>query len=376
MAECELPKLETWVRFPSPAPIRRLVGGRSRAMLMILVLRVYSNILTQDKSGLTDRKILYGKDVKNMNDNSERQIQLAALAGRLKNIRSIKLKKEKPDWADLHIHTLKSDGTYTVEEVFQKARENNVDAIAITDHDTVAGVAEGLSLQRKYGIHFVPGIELSAIYEKKEVHIVALYIDHTNPEFIKKLTYFQKKRTERAKKIISRLKELNMDVEFEDLFEFTENINNAGRLHVAKLLVAKKYARSIKDAFSRFLGENCPAYVAKAKLTVEEALALVRDVNGISILAHPGLLDADYMIARWKDMGLDGIEIFHPDHTYEQMNKYLDIANSLKLLVSGGSDCHGTSKDYTRIGKVRLPYMYYKEIKKYKRLLNKNKKER
>jgi len=274
--------------------------------------------------------------------------------------------KDSDKWADLHIHTRKSDGTNTVEEVFQRAKESGLEAIAITDHDTIAGVPEGLEMSLKYGVKFVPGIELSAIYNGKEIHIVALFIDWKNQEFVKKLTYFQKKRTERAKKIISKLKELNMDIEFEDLFEFTENINNAGRLHIAKLMVQKNYAKNIKDAFARYLAEDRVGYVAKAKLTVEEAIDLVKDVKGVSILAHPGLFNADEMIPEWTKYGLNGIEVFHPDHTYEDMNKYMDIANANGLLVSGGSDCHGTSKDYTRIGKIRLPYEYYDKIQKFK----------
>jgi predicted metal-dependent phosphoesterase TrpH len=273
---------------------------------------------------------------------------------------------ENDRWADLHIHTRKSDGTYTVREVFEKAKFAGLEAIAITDHDTVAAAEEGFALEKETGVKFVPGIELSAIHGTKEVHIVALFIDWKDQEFVKKLTYFQKKRTERAKKIISKLKEHNMDVSFEDLYEFTENINNAGRLHIAKMLVARNYAKNIKDAFGRFLAEDRPAYVAKAKLTVEEAVQLVRGVNGVSILAHPGLLGADEMIPAWAKLGLNGVEVFHPDHTYEDMNRYMDIANLNGLLVSGGSDCHGASKDYTRIGKIRLPYQFYEAIYKFK----------
>ncbi|MFP4465672.1 MAG: PHP domain-containing protein [Candidatus Goldiibacteriota bacterium] len=265
-------------------------------------------------------------------------------------------------WADLHIHTLKSDGTYSVREVFEKAKYYGISALSITDHDTVAASEEAVLLAEEFNIIYVPGIELSALHEGKEVHIVALNVDYTDREFKKKLAYFQKKRTERAKKIINRLKDLNVDVSFEELFEYTENANNAGRLHIAKLLVNKRFARNIKDAFEKYLGEGRPAYAPKAKLTVSDAVKMTAGVGGVSILAHPAVLDEDEMIGEWKKQGLDGLEAFHPDHSCEKAMRYIEIADKHGLLISGGSDCHGTSKDHTRIGRIKLPYEYFEKI--------------
>jgi len=276
-----------------------------------------------------------------------------------------KLKKQDR-WTDLHIHTNKSDGTFSVEDVFKSAKREGLEAISITDHDTVAAVTEGLKFSNTYGIEFVPGVELSAIYQNKEVHIIGLFIDWKDKAFNERLTYFQKKRAERAKKIIKKLRELGLPVKYEEMYEVTENMNNAGRLHVAKLLVQKKLAKNIRNAFDRYLAEERPAYVKKAKLTVKEAIDLIKSVNGISILAHPVLLNRDDMLKEWKQTGLDGLEAFHPDHDSEAMSRYLSLAKKNGLIVSGGSDCHGSSKMHTRIGKIKLPYEFFIKIKELK----------
>lgn len=268
-------------------------------------------------------------------------------------------------WADMHIHTTKSDGSNTVEQVFEHARREGISAIAITDHDTVAAGVEGRILEKACGIEFVTGVELSAVYENREVHIIGLYVNPENKNFQERLSYFQKRRAERAEKIVKKLREQGLKIQYEELYEITENMNNAGRLHIAKLLVKKNFALSIKDAFNKYLAEGRPAYMEKAKLTVGEAVELIKEAKGISILAHPVLLDKDGMIETWKKEGLDGLEAFHPDHSYEDMSRYLDIANKFDMLVSGGSDCHGSGKDHTRIGKIKLPYRYYEKLKKY-----------
>jgi len=268
-------------------------------------------------------------------------------------------------WADMHIHSTKSDGSNTVEQIFEHAKREGISAIAITDHDTVAAELEANILKKQYDIDFVTGVELSAVYEKREVHIIGLYVNSGSKNFQEKLSYFQKRRAERAEKIIKKLREQGLKIQYDELYEITENMNNAGRLHIAKLLVKKNFALSIKDAFNKFLAEGRPAYMEKAKLTVGEAVALIKEAKGISILAHPVLLGMDKMIEVWKNEGLNGIEAFHPDHSYEDMSRYLDIANKLDLLVSGGSDCHGSGKDHTRIGKIKLPYQYYEQLKKF-----------
>jgi len=139
-------------------------------------------------------------------------------------------------WTDLHIHTHKSDGTFSVEEVFQNAKKEGLSAIAITDHDSVAGVPEAIEFSKKYRVDFVPGVELSAMQDGREVHIIGLYVNWRSKKFSDKLVHFQKKRAERAKKIIGILKGMGLSLKYEELYEVTENMNNAGRLHIAKLL--------------------------------------------------------------------------------------------------------------------------------------------
>ncbi|MCE5300819.1 MAG: PHP domain-containing protein [Spirochaetia bacterium] len=266
-------------------------------------------------------------------------------------------------WADLHIHTTKSDGSNTVEEIFTYARAEGLSAIAITDHDTVAAVDEARAMEKKYGVEFIIGVELSAVYEGREVHIIGLGFNPYGRNFQEKLAYFQKRRAERAKKIMKKLKENGVNVAYEDLYEITENMNNAGRLHIAKLLVKRNAASCIKDAFNRYLAEGRPAYVEKARITVKDAIDIIKEVGGLAMLAHPGILQRDDMIPQWKQEGLDGLEAFHPDHNYEEMGKYMGIAQKLGIMISGGSDTHGNGKDHTKLGRVKLPYEYYEKIK-------------
>lgn len=266
-------------------------------------------------------------------------------------------------WADLHIHTNKSDGTYTTEEVFIHAKNEGLSVISITDHDTVAAANEGVHLAGKYGIEFVPGVELSAMHESKEIHVVGLFMDWKNKKFEDTLLYFRKKRTERAEKIIRKLKENGVDVAFEELYEVTENMNNAGRLHIARLLLKKKYVRNIKEAFEKFLAEDKPAYVEKARITVSDAISIIKEVGGVSVLAHPGLIKNDSLIPGWVAQGLDGIEVYHPDHGYDEQLKYMGISKEMGLLISGGSDSHGSFKEYTGIGKIRVSYEDFTKLK-------------
>ncbi len=269
-------------------------------------------------------------------------------------------------WADLHIHTVKSDGTCTVEEIFERAKNARVEAIALTDHDTSAGVEEGLFFEKKYGVEFVPGVELSAMQGGREVHIVGLYIDWRNKKFAERLAHFQKKRAERARKIIRKLKEHGINIKFEELYEITDNMGNAGRLHIARLLTGRKFVKNIKEAFEKYLSEGAPAYVEKEKITVKEGIEIIHAVGGVAILAHPGSLNRDDLIDEWCGAGLDGIEAFHPDHGNAGMGKYLDIAKKNGLLVSGGSDFHGSHRA-GGIGDVKLPYEFFEKIREYYR---------
>jgi len=269
-------------------------------------------------------------------------------------------------WADLHIHTNKSDSTSSITDVFANAAREQIDAIAITDHDTVAAMEEAEKLAEKGGIEFVPGIEISAMLDNREVHIVGLFIDWKDKGFHDKLAYFQAKRMERAEKIINKLKQMNMSLEFSELFEFTQNINNVGRLHIARLLVYRRYADNIRDAFDKYLSEERPAYVEKARISVEEGIALIKSVKGVAILAHPGKLKMDDLIGKWHAAGLDGVEAFHPDHNYGDTGRYMEIAQKYGMLISGGSDCHGMGKDNTKIGKVKLPYSYFEKIRNFR----------
>jgi predicted metal-dependent phosphoesterase TrpH len=150
-------------------------------------------------------------------------------------------------------------------------------------------------------------------------------------------------------------------------------MNNAGRLHIARLLSEKNIVRSVKEAFDRFLGEGKPAYVEKERISVKDAIDIIKKIGGVAILAHPSHLQTDEIILKWKEQGLDGLEAYHPDQPYSVSAKYIDFARENNLLISGGSDCHGNQRDYGRIGDIRLPYEYLMDIKeRFKENMNKN----
>ncbi len=265
-------------------------------------------------------------------------------------------------FADLHLHTNFSDGTYSPEELVAQAARNNLAAIALTDHDTVEGCERAAIACKAVEIEFIPGAELTAEQNENEIHILGYFLDTHNEKLLAEIAKFQAVRQQRIHEMVARLNELKVPLRVEDVIALA-NCRSPGRPHVARALVKAGFCSSLDEAFERFLKKNRPAFVPKAKISSQVAIELIHQANGLAVMAHPGLNRTDEVIPDLVEAGLDGIECFHTKHSTATSEHYLEIADKFNLLVTGGSDCHGTSKGKPLIGTVKLPYREVEKLK-------------
>jgi predicted metal-dependent phosphoesterase TrpH len=264
-------------------------------------------------------------------------------------------------FADLHIHTHFSDGTYSPERLVEEAIGADLSCIAITDHDNISGIAPAI---RAAGdrLEVLSGIEMTAERDGVEIHILGYLIDDTHKPFLAMLKKMQEVRVRRIHEMCRKLERLHMPVDPQEIFDLAEP-GSVGRLHVARVLVNKGYVATTGEAFVRFIGDKGPAYVAKFKMTPKEAIQWIRRVGGIPVLAHPYLLPSSIVIEDFVKDGIMGIEAYYSEHTESQKNDFEKIADKFGLLVTGGSDCHGEAKNEAKIGRVHLPYVYVEKLK-------------
>lgn len=264
--------------------------------------------------------------------------------------------------ADLHIHTTFSDGTESPEEVVAKAKEAKLSTIAITDHDTVAGVAAAKTAGEKLGVAVIPGIEFTTEVPEAEIHILGYFINDKDADFRAVLEKIQGSRHSRIFKILEKLGKIGVNLDPEKVFAFSKGAS-AGRPHVARAMVEAGVVRSIRSAFEKYLGWEGPAYVPHYKLTPEGVVKLILANGGIPVYAHPVVSDYDKIIPELVSYGLRGIEIFYPGHSDEQRAFYLALAKKMGLLVTGGSDYHGAANPREgRLGEVWLPDEYLEKL--------------
>lgn len=248
---------------------------------------------------------------------------------------------------DLHIHTKYSDGLFDPIKVIELAIKKGLDGIAITDHDTISGIEEAKNyIKSNYKNEFVlvPGIEFGCINEGEEIHILAYFIDYKDPELLDLIAQLKLSRTNRSKKIIEKLNNLEIPISFDEVLKETKD-SLIGRPHIARVLIKKGYSKDITSAFDKYLGVGKPAYVDRFKLGLSEVIELVNDIGGISVLAHPGLLKDKTNIQKCIELGIDGIECIHSDHSDEESKYFKKICLDNDLKITGGSDCHGQYKE-------------------------------
>ena len=265
-------------------------------------------------------------------------------------------------FADLHLHTSFSDGTYSPEELAAHGHRVGLSAMALTDHDTVEGCARMEIACRAAGIEFIPGTELTAELKGHELHLLGYCLDLDNQKLLAEMARFQLVRQNRIREMVARLNQLGVPLQAEAVFALA-NCRSPGRPHVARALVQAGFCASLDEAFERFLKVNRPAWVPKFKISALDAIVLIHEAGGVAVMAHPGLNRADEIIAEMAAAGLDGIECFHSKHSTAIAGHYLEIADQFNLLVTGGSDCHGMNKGKPLIGSIKIPYQHVEKLK-------------
>ncbi len=264
--------------------------------------------------------------------------------------------------ADLHIHTLASDGADSVVQVLEAARREGLAAVSITDHDSVDSVAEAVALGPGYGIEVVPGIEISVDLGETEMHLLGYFIDYRDRELLARLSYLRDIRSRRAARMLEILAGMGIPLDLEALLP-GQITGSVGRLHIALALVRAGHVRSPGEAFARYIGNDGPAYVAKLKLEVPEAMEMILRAGGVPVLAHPGQFGRDEMIPALIDRGLAGLEVYYPSHSRFQVNHFLELARHYGLSATGGSDSHGLNKEKVHIGAAAAPYPVVAELR-------------
>lgn len=242
---------------------------------------------------------------------------------------------------DLHSHTTASDGEHTAAELFALAREAGVTHLAVTDHDTVAGLEEAEAQSAIQGVRLVPGLEISALLNGREVHVLGHFVDRKYPELSGMADRMRAERTRRMELMVERVKAMGFPIRMEHVQHLAGNAN-LGRPHLARVFVEQGWCADVREAFDRFLGDGKPAWVDRYRLTTAEAISLIRAAGGTATLAHPGVNRVErFELETLAAEGLSGLEVHHGDHLPDLRTKYLALAEALDLVPTAGSDFHG-----------------------------------
>jgi predicted metal-dependent phosphoesterase TrpH len=258
---------------------------------------------------------------------------------------------------DLHIHSTASDGRLTPAEVIQEAAERGLVYIALTDHDNVDGIAAAkAAAQSLPNLIVIPGIEISTDIPQGEVHVLGYFIDYTNPQLLARLEEFKNSRRRRAEKMVSKLDELGIHIDWQRVLEIA-GTSTIGRPHIAQAMMEKGYITSFKEAFDEYLGHGKPAYVEREKMLPTEAVAIIIKASGLPVLAHPLTTeDPEGLISELKPAGLVGLEAYYNGYNAEEVESLLAMAQKHDLIATGGSDFHGIEpEEETAIGGADAP---------------------
>jgi predicted metal-dependent phosphoesterase TrpH len=257
---------------------------------------------------------------------------------------------------DLHSHSRASDGEFAAAEVAARAAAAGLRVWALCDHDTVAGLPDAGAAASRLGVRFVPGIELSAFLDRKEIHLLGHFVDPVHPALREFEDFLADHRRRRMTQIVERLAALNVKVKVEDIERWSGG-KTIGRPHVARAILETGVVATVKEAFDRFLGEGKPAYVGRFRLEVADAVALVRGAGGTTTVAHPAVSKLDrWDLERLRAAGVDGLEVHHADHDPGTRERLLRLAGELDLVPTAGSDYHGETISPDRhLGDVTMP---------------------
>ena len=264
---------------------------------------------------------------------------------------------------DLHSHTTASDGEHSPEDLLARARAAGVTTLAVTDHDTVKALGRAQAAAEAQGIRLVPGIEVSCEAEGREVHILGHFVNPTEPGLAGFSDRLGGERAERMGRMVAQMNRLGFPVSLQEVERIAAGAH-LGRPHLARALVERGYVTSIREAFDRFLGDGKPGYVDRFRMSAEDAISMLHRAGGTATLAHPGSSKVlPHTLERLAKAGLDGLEIFHPDHVPSQREAFLRQADALGLVPTAGSDYHGprVTPD-RRLGMVSLDTSHFARL--------------
>jgi len=278
---------------------------------------------------------------------------------------------------DLHCHTTASDGGLSSIELVAQAASLGIEVLAITDHDTTDAVPEALAEGQRHGVIVVPGVEISAVSEREEIHLLGYFVDPENAELQTLLSRAREARRVRAKEMLDRLAKLGLPIEWNRLIEVSGDSSSIGRPHVATTLLEAGHVSSYDEAFDLWIGRGGPAYVERYKLSPQEAVSLLKRGGGLPVLAHPYIysrtgdrklaLDLKHWLPRLREAGLEGIEVYYPNYPASARRHLLALAVKHGLLITGGSDFHGGVLG-NGLGGVAVPWAVWEGLERRHRL--------
>lgn len=273
-------------------------------------------------------------------------------------------------YIDMHVHSNCSDGTYTPEQLVTYAHQKGLTAFALTDHDTIDGIRRAQDAAKDTALEVIPGIELSTEYWNKDIHMLGLGIDITNPEFLEDLKAFQNSRDLRNEKMIKKMQEYNINITADDMMrEYPDSVWT--RAHFARFLLEHNYVKSLPEAFDRFLGDHAPCFIPREKVTPTQAIDMIHHAGGYAVLAHPLLYhlsdsNLEILVTDLCDHGLDGLEAIYSTYRFAEESQMKQLAKRHSLKITGGSDFHGTNKPTidlaTGKGNLKIPYTLWSTL--------------
>lgn len=284
----------------------------------------------------------------------------------------------KPSRVDLHCHTTASDGELAPEKLVAQAASLGIQVLAITDHDTTEGLPAALKEAERWDITVVPGVEISTISGREEIHLLGFFVDLADRELEAMLARTQEARRQRAQQMLMRLANLGLPIEWERVVEISGGGGSIGRPHVAETLREAGHVSSYDEAFDLWIGRDCPAYVERHKLLPEEAIRLIRQSGGLPVLAHPYAynrygqrragLDLKQWLPRLREAGLEGIEVYYPHYPRSASRHLLGLAVRHGLVITGGSDFHGGLLN-NGLGRVPVPWAVWEGLERRRRMM-------
>ena len=275
-------------------------------------------------------------------------------------------------WVDLHVHSTASDGSLSPLKIIERAKEIGLRAVAITDHDTIEGSAEALGYPPLPSLEILSGIEISANVPSGTMHILGYLLRLDDSSLRQTLKRVQEARANRNIKIVERLQDLGVPIQYHELTAVSGG-GQIGRPHIAQVLVHKRAARSVDEAFKRFLRKGGAAYVSRYRLLPGEAIQMILRAGGVPVLSHPFTLDVkdegdlEGLLVDLKGAGLKGMEVYYPEHGPERTTQYERLARRHRLVMTGGTDFHGEAKPRVQMGigrgDLRIPYQLVEKLK-------------